>query len=110
MGAMRTNMLKRIVAALVLFPAYAGADIPPPPGAAEAYRRDLIRQAGHACDDPVVLRAATSAQEEEYRAKGLQAQLARCGNGKAYLVATPPRRPPPPNSSPRPEPVVVPME
>jgi hypothetical protein len=100
-------MRKWIVAALVLFPVSAGADVPPPPGALEAYRRDLIRKAGHECTDPVVLRAATSEQEESFRQKRLQANVAQCGNGKRYLVATPPRRPPPPGEAPWPEPVVL---
>lgn len=103
-------MRKWLLAALVLFPASAGADIPPPPGAAEAYRRDLIRQAGHSCSDPVVLKQPTSEQEESFRLKRLQPVVAQCGNGKRYLVATPPRRPPPPNSDPWPEPVVTPMD
>jgi len=95
-----------IVAALLLLPMSAGADVPPPPGALEAYRRDLIRKAGFECADPVTLRAATSEQEESYRQKRLQANVAQCGNGKRYLVATPPRRPPPPGEAPWPEPVV----
>jgi len=103
-------MRKWILAALVLFPVSAGADIPPPPGAAEDYRRDLIRQAGHSCTEPVVLRQVTSEQAESFRLKGLQPVLAQCGNGKRYLVATPPRRPPPPNSGPRPAPVVMAVE
>jgi hypothetical protein len=58
-----------------------------------------------------VLRSATSTQEETYRQKGLQPVLARCGNGKTYLVATPPRRPPPPESGlKRPDAEVVPVE
>ena len=103
-------MRKWIAAAVVLFPVAAGADVPPPPGALEAYRRDVIRAAGHDCADPVTLRAATSAQEESYLAKGLQPVVAQCGNGKKYLVATPPRRPPPPGEGPRPDPVVMPMD
>lgn len=103
-------MRKRLLAALILFPVSAGADIPPPPGAAEAYRRDLIRQAGHSCSDPVILKQVTSEQEERFRGKGLQPVVAQCGNGKSYLVATPPRRPPPPNAGPWPQPVVMPMD
>lgn len=103
-------MRKRLLAALVMLPVSAAADIPPPPGAAEAYRRDLIRQAGHSCSDPVVLKQAASEREESFRLKGLEAVVAQCGNGKSYLVATPPRRPPAPNAGPRPEPVVMPMD
>jgi hypothetical protein len=98
-----------MLAALILLPAAAAADIPPLPGEAEAFRRDLIRRAGHSCADPVVLKQASSAQLESYAQKGLQAVLARCGDGKTYLVATPPRRPPPPGEA-RPEPVVLPVE
>jgi len=98
-----------IVAALLLLPMSAGADVPPPPGALEAFRRDLIRKAGYECADPVVLRQATSEQEESFRQKRLQANVAQCSNGKRYLVATPPRRPPPPGEAPWPEPVVQPL-
>jgi hypothetical protein len=107
---MKTSILTRMLAALVALPAAAAADIPPLPGEAEAFRRDLIRRAGHSCSDPVALTKASAAQEESFRQKGLQAVLARCGDGKTYLVATPPRRPPPPGEAPRPEPVVVPVE
>jgi len=98
------------MAAVVLLPLSARADIAPLPGEAEAFRRDLIRRAGYDCPDPVVLRKASVNQEQSFQLRGLQAILARCGNGKTYLVATPPRRPPPPGDKPRPEPVVVPVQ
>ena len=107
---MKTSMHPSMLAALVLLlPASAAADIPPLPGEAEAFRRDLIRRAGHSCADPVVLKQASSTQVESYAKKGLQPVLARCGDGKTYLVATPPRRPPPPGEA-RPEPVVLPVQ
>jgi hypothetical protein len=99
-----------MLAAAILLPVSAAADIAPPPGQAEAFRRDLIRGAGYDCADPVDLRKASAQQEQTFQQKGLQVVLARCGNGKTYLVATPPRRPPPPGEGPRPEPVVVPVE
>ena len=98
-----------LAALILLLPASAVADIPPLPGEAEAFRRDLIRRAGHSCADPVVLTQASGAQVESYAKKGLQPVLARCGDGKTYLVATPPRRPPPPGEA-RPDPVVLPVE
>jgi hypothetical protein len=107
---MTTSMLVRIAAAVVLLPLAARADIAPLPGEAEAFRRDLIRRAGHDCPDPVVLRKASAEQEQSFQLRGLQVVLARCGNGKTYLVGTLPRRPPPPGEKPRPEPIVVPVE
>jgi hypothetical protein len=103
-------MLVRIAAAIVLLSGTARADIAPLPGEAEAFRRDLIRRAGYDCPDPVRLSSASAEQEKSFQQRGLQAILARCGNGKTYVVATPPRRPRPPSEGPRLEPVVVPVQ
>jgi len=72
----------------------------------------LIRRAGYDCADPVILSNASSDQKQGYSEKGLEAIIARCSDGKTYLVASPPPRrrwraeagPAPP------EPVVVPVQ
>lgn len=110
---MKTSIVKLLSAALVLLPVAARADIAPPPGAEEAWRRELILKAGYSCGEPVVLKPGTTEQQARFREKGLVPVLAQCANGKTYLVATPPRRRPGPgaaNAGPAPEPVVLPMQ
>lgn len=111
---MKTSMLMRLVLALAVLPAAAAADLLPEPGDAEAYRAFLIRRAGYGCTDPVILSNASSDQRQSYGEKGLEAIIARCGDGKTYLVASPPprrgrKRPDEAGPAP-PEPVVVPVQ
>ena len=108
---MKRSIVELLSAALFLLPVAARADIAPPPGAEEAWRRELILKAGYSCGEPVVLKSATAEQQARFREIGLVPVLAQCANGKTYLVATPPRRRPgPANAGPVPEPVVVPVE
>lgn len=102
-------MLKRLlptVFLLIASPAFA--DIPPPPGAEEAWRGELVRKAGFACEQQPKMQRATSAQEESFAAKEMVARVIQCSDGGRYLVATPRRRygAPNPNAPPPPEPVV----
>ena len=107
---MKTSMLMRLVLALAVLPAAAAADLLPEPGDAEASRARLIRWAGYDCADPVTLSNASSDQRQSYGEKGLEATIARCSNGKTYLVASPPpRRGPRRAGAAGPEPVVVPV-
>jgi hypothetical protein len=96
-----------------LLPAAAAADLLPQPGDAEASRARLIRWAGYDCADPVKLSDASSDQRQSYGEKGLEVTIARCSDGKTYLVAAPPPRrgrPQPAEAGPAPpEPVVVPV-
>lgn len=107
---MKTSILGPLWAMLVLLPISAGADVAPPPGADAAYRRDLIRQSGYRCDEPVTLKPTTPEQANHFAEKGLRASLVQCGNGKTYLVATPPPRRPRQPAGPVPEPVVLPVQ
>lgn len=94
--------------ALLLVAAPALADIPPPPGAEEAWRGELVRKAGYTCEQQPKMQRATSAQEESFAAKEMVARVIQCADGGRYLVATPRRRygAPNPNAPPPPEPVV----
>jgi hypothetical protein len=93
------------VAALA-WAATASADIPPRPGEQEAAVAALIRNAGHACPRVTSLHYQTTGRGEAFSRAGLDPYVARCDNGKTYLVGVPPRRhpgprPQPPSPSPR---------
>ena len=94
--------------ALLLIAAPALADIPPAPGAEEAWRGSLVRDAGYACEQQPKMQRATSAQEKSFAEKEMEARIIRCSDGGRYLVATPRRRygAPNPNAPPPPAPVV----
>ena len=84
--------LHSLLFALSVVPTLARADIPPPPGWEERYRADLIRQAGHACNDEPRLERATPIQETAFAARRLDAVVVLCRGGERYLVGTPVRR------------------
>lgn len=102
---MRNRLL---VVAFVAVAAPALADIPPPPGSEERYRGELIRKAGHSCNEQPTIAGATDQQRESFMAKGLSVVEVRCSNGQRFLVGTPPRRygAPRPDAPPPAEPVV----
>lgn len=81
-----------VLVLLSVTPIVALADIPPPPGAEERYRAQLIRQAGYACNDEPRLERATPQQEEDFAARRLTVAVVLCRGGERYLVGTPFRR------------------
>ena len=91
----------------------ARADVLPPPEVVFARHARLIVEAGFTCD--TVVSAEPAADQTDLRDKGLVPSRVVCGNGKVYVVATPPRvRPKPyasvPEGPPPPAPVVRPAE
>lgn len=89
----------------------ARADVPPPPGSQERAAAALIREHGHACDSVVRLAAAPREDAEAMAARGLNARMAACDNGRQFVVAFPARRPgpPQPNAPPPARPEVKPL-
>jgi len=95
MLASRTPFI--LIAAAMLWPRPAGADVPPPPGSIEREMAETIRNAGYDCDAVTSFSVATDRESDEL-VWGGRPRVATCANGKRFLVATPPRRPlqPPP--------------
>jgi hypothetical protein len=93
---MRFHVLLLLVS---VAPAPAWADIPPPPGAEERYRAEVIREAGYLCNGEPRLERATAQQEQDFVARRLNVVVARCAGGERYLVGTPFRR----RGAPRPD-------